>query len=366
MLATLAAALCGAPDALSALGAEDVARVVDAAERHGVLPLLAERLAGDARCPEALGLELQRRARRHAAADLVREPELRRLGHALHDAKVPALVVKGAHLAYGLYPRPDLRPRLDTDVLLPASARADAAATLERLGYAPVPVGGGDLISYQATFTRARGEGLVHVVDLHWRLANPQAFGDVLAFEDLETRAAPIHGVAPWRGPALADALLIAAVHRIAHHPGDDRLIWLYDLDLIARRLNPAAWTRVVELAAASELGMILSESLDRARHVLGTPVPDAVLAGPRLEPGGARAVARAAFLAPHRPRARLVAQDFSMLPSWSARLKWAGQYLFPSPQYMRTVYAPASPWPLPLLYARRVVRGAWRLIVRS
>jgi len=366
MLATLAAALRGAPDAVAALGAEGVARVVDAAERHGVLPLLAERLASDPRCPEALRLELQRHARRHAAADLVRELELRRLGHALQEAKVPALVVKGAHLAYSLYPRPDLRPRLDTDVLVPASARPDAVATLERLGYAPVPVGGGDLISYQATFTRARGEGLAHVVDLHWRLANPQAFGDVLTVEDLDTRASPIPGMSPWRGPALADALLIAAVHRIAHHPGDDRLIWLYDLDLIARRLDPAGWRRVVDLAAGSELGVILNESLDRTRDLLDTPMPDAVFADPRLEPGGARAVARAAFLAPDRPRAHLVAQDFSLLPSWSARLKWASQYLFPSPRYMRTVYAPASPWPLPLLYAGRVVRGAWRLIVRS
>ena len=42
------------------------------------------------------------------------------------------------------------------------------------------------------------------------------------------------------RGPSSVDALVLAAVHRIAHHFDSDHLIWLYDIDLIARSLTIA------------------------------------------------------------------------------------------------------------------------------
>jgi hypothetical protein len=40
------------------------------------------------------------------------------------------------------------------------------------------------------------------------------------------------------RGLSSVDALVLTAVHRIAHEFDSERLIWLYDIDLIARGLT--------------------------------------------------------------------------------------------------------------------------------
>jgi polyribonucleotide nucleotidyltransferase len=91
-----------------------------------------------------------------------------------------------------------------------------------------------------------------------------------------------------------------------------------------------------------------------------------AMTSDPLLRSSAARSAPTAAFLERGRRHVQTVAQDFRLLPSWSARGRFVRQHLFPAPSYMRTVYAPHSPWPLPVLYLQRAWRGAWRWIVRT
>jgi hypothetical protein len=94
--------------------------------------------------------------------------------------------------------------------------------------------------------------------------------------------------------------------------------------------------------------------------------MPAWVASDPLLRSSAARSAPTAAFLERGRRHVQTVAQDFRLLPSWSARGRFVRQHLFPAPSYMRTVYAPHSPWPLPVLYLQRAWRGAWRWIVRT
>ena len=67
---------------------------------------------------------------------------------------------------------------------------------------------------------------------------------------ELLARALPLPALGPHaRGPGDVDALLIACMHRATHrhnpytvngedHHDPDRLIWLTDIDLLARRLS--------------------------------------------------------------------------------------------------------------------------------
>jgi hypothetical protein len=362
----LAALLRGERGAMAGLAAADAVLVADAADRHGVLPLLADRLARDATSDaETLRRLVHARATNHAASDLVREQDLRGLLAAFQASGVEALLVKGAHLAYAVYPRPDLRPRVDTDVLIRPDSRAAAVGVLDQLGYAAATQAGGDLINYQATFVRQRGARVTHVVDLHWRLANPQVFGDVLSFDDLDREAVPVPAVG-GRAPGRVHALLVACIHRVAHHPDDERLIWLYDVDLLARLLDITDWEHFMAWADARRVGAVCGRGLEQACARFGTPVPAVVRTDARLSSTRARTAATAAFLEPGRRHVRTVAQDFSLLPTWTARSKFVFQHLFPPPAYMRRVYAPASHWPLPVLYAHRACRGAWRWFVKS
>lgn len=366
MIDLLAAVLREEPGAIDALGLVPVDQATAVAWRHGVLPLVSERLAAAGDSASPLARRLSQEASRHAGTDLVREDALRRLVAAFRDADVKALVVKGAHLAYAVYARPDLRPRLDTDVLVRLEDRRRAEAALRAAGYDAVPTSGGSLVSYQASFSLFRAGGVVHVVDLHWRLANPQVFGDVLTFDDLDRAAEPLPSLENAWVPSPGHAMLLAAIHQVAHHPDDDHLIWSCDLDRIARRLDDASWRRVVDEAGARRVGAVLAKGLDQASARLRTPLPDWVATDPALRSDEARSAPTAAFLEPGRRHVQTVAQDFRLLPSWSARGRFVRQHLFPPPSYMRTVYAPSSHWPLPVLYLQRACRGAWRWMIRT
>lgn len=366
MIDLFAAVLRGAPSAAGALARLPVCDVVTSAERHGVLPLLAERLGGHDASTEPLRAVLARRAALHAAADLVREAELHRVVLGLRAAHVDALLVKGVHLAYTVYARPDLRPRLDTDLLVRADSGEAAAAALRALDYTQAAQGGGDLVHYQSAFSRYLDGHPVHVVDLHWRLANPQAFGSVLSYEDLAAGSEAIPALAGARAPGLVHALLLACVHRVAHHPDDDHLIWMYDIDLLARRLRDGDWRALLVEADARGVGAVVGRGLSEATRRFATPVPSWVTGDARLDSAAARSAETAVFLSPRRRHIEVVAQDFKLLPTWSARSRFAWQHLFPGRRYMRTVYAPASHLPLPVLYVQRALRGARRWLARS
>jgi hypothetical protein len=148
-------------------------------------------------------------------------------------------------------------------------------------------------------------------------------------------------------------AVVLACVHRVAHHYGSDFLIWLYDIDLIARRLPPNDWREVAHVAAERKVAQVVRRSLARAATVFDTPVPADELGALANEPQELSA----AYLSPRRHVFAML-DDLRALPSWTDRVQLVREHLFPPERYMRSVYAPASAAPLPVLYVRRLMRG--------
>jgi hypothetical protein len=343
----------------------DATALCDLAQAQGVLPLLAEHLPVESGVTPDLLERLRRRARQSAAADVIREVELRRLVVALAAAGIPPLLMKGAHLAYACYRRPDLRPRVDTDLLIEPAQRERADAVLTTLGYVRVPQVTSDLIMYQAPYALRRAGALVHLVDLHWRVSNAQRFGSVLAWDELRREAEPLPALdAEALGLGHVHALLLACVHRVAHHRDTPRLIWSYDIHLLALELDTAAWTRFVMLAEARDVAAACARGLEVAAEALGTRVPADVRA--RLASASAAEGGLPAYAAPGRRHITRVWSDMRALGSWSGAARLARQHLLPPARYMREVYAPASTAPLPALYVQRAWRGARRWLARS
>jgi hypothetical protein len=338
------------------------ARLVALAAREGVAPLLADRLRQTGESDPGHGLA--RAAVQASAVDVVREVELRGAIAALGDRGIPCLVFKGAHLAHAVYPRPDLRPRLDTDLLVPNDRRAGADAALVEHGYERVPQFTGALVAYQAPYVVRRHGRIADVIDLHWRLANPQQFGAVLSTAELFDESELLPGLGEHaRAPGCVHALMIACVHPVAHHRSAPLLIWSYDIHLLAARMSSVAWDRLVGLAIERGVARICAHSLRRATELFGIAVPADVTA--RLE-GRAAPEPTARFLAPDRRHIQTIWGDLRTLTSWRDRWRLVRQHAFPPPDYMREVYAPASHRPLMLLYARRMVRGAKRWLARA
>ena len=124
-----------------------------------------------------------------AVDDVARTRELVRMAAALEAAGCQPIVFKGAALAHTHYRQPWLRPRLDVDVLVAERGQERASRALRDLGYERPPFVSGRLVMYQEPFVRAEAGGLEHVVDLHWRVANPQAVSRVLSHAELAARS---------------------------------------------------------------------------------------------------------------------------------------------------------------------------------
>jgi hypothetical protein len=200
--------------------------------------------------------------------------------------------------------------------------------------------------------------GVPCFLDVHWSLTNPLVFADVLSFEELAARSVPVTGLAPSaRGLSPVHALLVACVHRVAHHYDAACLIWLYDIHLIASRFTDGEWDEFVTLAASRHVAAVCRVSLQRAADHFQTSVPNRVLMDGRWHLDSGEATAR--YLRPGRRPIEAAMDDLRALRTWPARWRLIREHAFPSAAYMRAVYAPASVAPLPLLYARRVLRGA-------
>ena len=199
-----------------------------------------------------------------------------------------SIVLKGAALAYTHYPHPCLRPREDFDLLVPESQRNDAVDVLRARAYAPLEMVTGRLVTSQQTFARDAGRGVRHTCDLHWRVSNRAAFSRLLPWERLAAETRPIPALDAGEGLAPPHALLMACLHRVAHHFDPPTLIWLYDIHLLASSMSEEDAARFVALAVDSGLAAICARGIALAQHHFRTPLPAAL---EQLVPAGRRAV---------------------------------------------------------------------------
>ena len=297
--------------------------------------------------------ELQEEMRRQLALAAVREGELRRLLAACADAGADVLLIKGAHLAYTVYSDPALRPRNDTDVLVRPGHESAARRTLDALGYERQPAITGAAVQGQTIFERSGVPGTV--LDVHWRLAAPIVAANLFAFSQLWRRAEAIPRLGPAaRAPHRLDAIAIAAVHLVAHHPNELGLLWLHDLHLLVRALDDADVNAMIDETRSRRISTILASALRRAEahfsSTQGAAILDAIH-DDDSEPSAALLNRRSPF--------ETALMDLRALRGWRARASYLGGHLFPPSDYMRRRYAPDSRAPLTWLYATRILSGA-------
>jgi hypothetical protein len=321
--------------------------VVACAREHRVHLVLAARVRRD---------DLAAELRAAAAIEAAREAELRRTLAALTAAGVHPICIKGAALAHTHYPRPEMRPRLDTDVLIPPDARPTVGGVLAALGYRRPIETDGDLCVSQLHWMRADGAGVEHQLDVHWRISNVLAFGDVVTYADLAADAVPLPPLGDGAvGPSPAHSLLVACIHRIAHHRDSTSLLWLYDIALVADSLDDDQRRRFEQLTIERQVRAVCAASLQRAGDAFG---------------GAAVGLARRVAPAPqaaHEPTAALLgadirlidvlASDLRALGSWTRRLQLVREHVFPSREYMKARYG--ADRPLAWLYLQRIAVGA-------
>ncbi|HEY3159908.1 MAG TPA: nucleotidyltransferase family protein [Vicinamibacterales bacterium] len=332
------------------------------ARDHRVERIAAWRIAGNGGDLEAwFGAEATRLREDERAAAVVDAVRNREIGTVLEriaaiDAARP-LLLKGAALAHSHYPHSWLRPRLDTDILVSPERTASVFQALSTLGYQRTASTSGTLVVSQASFTRIDGFGIVHALDVHWKIANWQVIARVGSHGDLASRsvAVPALGAAA-RGLSDPDGLLLACLHRAAHHRDSEELLWLYDIHLLAERLTASDWTFLLEAAARGEVKTISRRGLALAMDYFASPVPSDVMAAL----GGARDEPSSIYVSRDLRLVDGLLSDLRALP-WRHRVRLVAEHLFPPPEYIRSKYGLTSRRSLLLFYARRIVSGAPR-----
>lgn len=299
-------------------------------------------------------VSLQDELRAAAVIEAAEERELQRVLAALSKAGIRPVLLKGVALARTHYPRPELRPRTDTDLIIPPGGRESTAQALMELGYERVPEVSGRLTTGQFHLHKRDALGFFYALDIHFRISNIRAFAEVLRYDELARDARPIPslGVHAW-GPSPVHALMIACVHRVAHHGNDDSLLWLLDVSLLARSLQPHQRDQFTELAAARKVRAVCGSSLMLADGAFGGIGADWLrsLATHTPEP-------TAAFLVGAMRQVDALKQDLLATPGLWQRLQILGEHLFPSPSFMYERYDTRRTLGLPFLYAHRIITG--------
>lgn len=343
----LARLLCGEePGAIP-----DEAKLLATVKTEGVLALCQyylRRTSAWNHCSTTLRTALTQAVYWEVGLEMVRAEELRKVLTALAQQNLPVLILKGAALAYNLYPEPHLRSRCDTDLLLSSRQEAEQALdSLRSLEYQPSHIIPDNLVCYELGCYKTSPGGLNNVLDVHWRLSNSALFAERFAFSELAATAVPIPALGPHAyGLGLTFALLLACIHRITNlwSGSADRLIWTYDIHLLATGCSDEQWRQIVQVAEERKICGPCLAGLQIARSLFGTNLPSDIEY--RLQ------------ISSENERWNYNWLAFRSLPSKKMFIYWIYRYLFPGIRYMRIKYNFHNPFFLPWFYGLRLVKG--------
>lgn len=262
---------------------------------HGILPVAWKTLRPFATdLDEALAGDLRRAYEANTRRNLTLVGELRAVLDALAPHAIEAMSWKGLVLAQRAYGDISLRQFFDLDVLVRRDKVAAARDALAPLGFAPEKE---MTAAEQKAYVDHQGElELVRATDGLWLEIHsaivPSYYGGGTPSEELWQRVAYVE-LARVRVPALdiADEMEALCVHGSKHR--FERLAWILDLAMLARRMDDGAWSRLTAGATSHgtvrmvRLGLLLAADLCGA-----TTIPDALLTGARGD-AAARALAR-------------------------------------------------------------------------
>jgi hypothetical protein len=362
----LAAVLRGESVSWGALGVEPADFLAACAEED-LTDLVHRRLAArpPADWPQSVLGELERVAREDAAREALRRRELTAVLDALAASGIRPILIKGTPLAYTVYEEPSLRPRGDTDLLIRRDERESVRRVTGALGYEATNYSDGEFLFHQFEMAKDDAFGVPHALDFHWKISTESVFADLLVYEELAGASASVPALgASARGAGPVHALLLACVHPVMHHRDLERLIWLYDIHLLASRVTASALDGLARLAVRKGVAAICAHELELAHARLGTRVPEPVL---RALAAAGPAEPSAAYLEPERRWSDELVSNVRGLTRWSDRLRLLREVAFPSPGYMLRAYRldafAAAGALLPALYVHRGLRGLWKVL---
>src|SRR4051794_24910184 len=236
----------------------DWGKLADAAEYHGLTPLLLKNLqTSGAAFPDNISRVMEKRSAATLRQNLFLTSELLRVHGLLKDARIAAVPLKGAVLATSIYGDLGLRPFSDIDLLLRHDQIARAEEAVIGSGYEPeftVPPQHRERWMKQQCELTFRRSGTVRL-ELHWDIAHPHFALDtgVNGFWSRLSEVTVGDSVLPNLSPQ--DLLFTLIVHGTRH--AWSRIMWLVDIAELLRAAPAIDWgkfLRDAELRGAKRM----------------------------------------------------------------------------------------------------------------
>jgi hypothetical protein len=254
--------------------------------RQGLAPLLYHQLQ---RCdlleavPHGRMTTLQRLYYANAVRNDLLYRELHGTLHALQDAGITPIILKGAVLAETVYADRALRPMSDIDILVRPEAIDRAAAILADLGYTRHAHVKGDTWEkaqhYHVILTKPSPAFHAWHLELHWHLDRPgRPFA--IDLDGLWARARPAT-IAKTNALVFSpeDLLLHVCLHTCKHQFTFFGLRACCDIAAIIRSYGTTLdWTQVTQRAWQWQIAPYVYLPLRLAQELIGAAVPEAVL----------------------------------------------------------------------------------------
>ena len=331
---------------------------------HGIAGLLSERLKALHGWPLDVLAEIRELSLAQAMWETRHRTVLVRLVGALAEVGVRSLFLKGTGLAYDLYQNPAARARGDTDLLVARDQLAGARQILTALGFVVDPnvAGLSDELHLQEIWRLEHPDNSRHDVDVHWQVMNSFALSKAIDTDACFSGAIPLPRLAP--GALTLDhvtMLIHTALHKATHivspyfsdgraYYGGDRLVWIYDIHLLAGSLSDSEWRHLVDVVRKDGIAEVCLAALVCARDGLGTSIPGAVLN--ELQAAVSQDW-QSGFLLRSGQLARAW-RDLHALTGWRSKAAYLRSRVLPAPAFVRAKYPGLANAPLFVLYLRR------------
>jgi Uncharacterised nucleotidyltransferase len=334
--------------------------IAERAETHGLVPLLYTHLhAAGVALPSSVKQQLLGYYMQHAHATRVRALVLADILARCRAEGIDVLVLKGAALAYLVYPQPALRPMRDIDILVRAEDVYRAYALLPEIGFTPPPGAhdGLDPNHHHLTAIKRVADGFSVSVEVHHALhlnepGHPKRF-DAFAPTAQTVMLGGHSAQTLGREETLWHIYRHAFCMPVGYEP--TRLIWVADLiSLVEAWIDTLDWERVRREYGAAYRILPLLHSL--------TPWSDTTLERLKLPVARLPSGAGASY------------QGWPRFPLAAHRIKGFGRILrdsfFPSPWWLRLHYgqgpALGGYWRAWLVHQRAIWPQIGHVVVRD
>ena len=348
---------------------EHVDDLIDYLQQNGIAALIIETLEQNnytAQLPERLLQKLLKNRRQSAIKEMYKKEHLLKTLDLLAEHQIRCLILKGTALAYSLYQKPYLRPRVDCDLLIARHDKQKLEWILNNAGFNRSPGISGTLISHQATYSQQQA-GMHFHYDIHWKISNRNAYADRFVFNDLYQRRTKLDALSD-QAYCLnkIDALLHAIVHYYGHISKErERLIWLYDLHLFIEHFNTEDWQLVLKQSDQLGLDPMLLKSLIVCQQHFNSDIPETVVKQLGKSKQTLTEIEQRRVSGEPWSRVEQFKSDWASL-TFSKRCLLIKEYLFPPAEFVLQQNNAGNIWLLPYYYIKRLVKGGMSVFSNS